>query len=187
MISRQHFSIKALTILNKSLRLLLTISLLAAQGTAALYPMPQAKSQTSPDPIVDSSDFKPNGEADGRAWDGTILGFYSLKNSKGEKVSITEGRFMSAEAARRQIADDLRHPSDILDQGDAKNGAGHVVGERAVVTYAVPVTHEKYTAIVWNNGREFHRVASPSPAIAKTFEELIKAKDDKGNRSGAIK
>lgn len=134
---------------------------------------------------VNTQTFKVEKLGDARGWDKTILGFSVLKNSKGTTVAILQGTFGSPEAARKEIDDDLRYPPNILEQGQAKDLSGNIAGKRVVVTYEVPVTHKQYTAIVWNNGRRYHRVASPSLRVAEAFEQQIKEEDEKATQNRA--
>lgn len=95
--------IRKMHLFDDLLRILLIVALLGTQGTAALTLVgPQTEKSGNPDTRVNPADFKPFGEAEARAWDGTIIGYDTLKNNKGEKVSIAYGRFMSAEAAKRE-------------------------------------------------------------------------------------
>lgn len=134
-------------------------------------------------PTVNPAEFKAQRLGDARGWDKTMLDSSVLKNNSGLKVSILQGTFKSPDAARREIDDDLRYPPEIVEEGDVKDQHGNVVGKRVVVIHTVPTTHDKYFTIVWNNGRKFHRVASQTPAVAKKFEEIIKAEDGKASAS----
>jgi hypothetical protein len=147
----------------------------------------QRDADTAPTTNVNSREFKVEKLGDARGWDKAILGFSVLKNDAGVTVAILQGTFRCSEAAEREIDDDLRYPPNILEQGQAKDASGNVVGKRVVVTYEVPVTHKKYVAIVWNNGRKYHRVASQSSAVAETFEASIKADDEKATQLGPKK
>jgi hypothetical protein len=111
----------------------------------------------------------------GRASDGTFLGFGSYKIADGTIVGISHGTFRSPKAAENQLHLWLKSATKVIEHSFSKDPAGNINGERFVGFFAKDQSHEQYYAVVWAQGRRFQSIGASSLDTVLEAEKQMKA------------
>src|SRR6266404_5413105 len=97
--------------------------------------------------------------------------FHDYKSSDGIALSIFTEKRVSFRDARKAMQAEISKAARIVTRGSKWNRRGQRMGERAVLIRRTKDSYQGEAVIIWTEGRNLHRIESPSLTHALLFEK----------------
>ena len=121
--------------------------------------------------IVESVEFKDLQGGRAKTPEGVPFSYHLYKSSDGIAVTTIIENHSSPASAQRALRNKLRTAIKIIERGPRTETQAEEKGERAVFSFAAPVSRKIQAAVIWTDGQQLYRIESLSLKHALAFEK----------------
>jgi hypothetical protein len=151
---------------------LLLIGAAQLSDQASRIGVPYVASQQNPSQVKDRGLQFKTGMSGDMIQDGILLGFTDYEAPDGTGLNVAYRTFNDAAQAAAFFDKETAGAAKVVKRGDKKDKKGKVVGERAQIL--LPKPNEGLIAVIWTDGRTFHRISSSSLKDILDLEMIYK-------------
>ncbi|MFN2533006.1 MAG: hypothetical protein ABR555_17105 [Pyrinomonadaceae bacterium] len=123
------------------------------------------------EPAIQPLEFKDFQGGRGKTADGIPFSYHLYKSSDGVGVTTTVENHRSPASAQKALQRKIRTAIKMIERGPKLKNKAERIGERAVLTFALPDFHKEQAAVLWTNGQRLYYIESLSLKHALEFEK----------------